>query len=87
MSRREFASATIGDRLFLAAVVLVSALVISAVVYAVVAENAWTARCHRAGGHNVQHDEGIILVPAGKVLVPERQYSDHCIVNGREVRV
>lgn len=62
-------------------------VVIGVVTCAFIAEDRWTARCQRAGGHNVQHYEGMILMPVGKVLVPEQQYSDHCIVDGREVRV
>lgn len=87
MSRREFGSTTIGDRLFGAAAVLVVAAVISAAVLSIVNENSWSARCHRAGGHNVQHFEGTILMPVGKALMPMPRYSDHCMVDGREVRV
>lgn len=71
------------DRLFLTALVLACAAVISGAIYATITENSWTARCHRAGGHNVPHFEGMMLV--GKALVA--RYSDHCIVDGREVRV
>jgi hypothetical protein len=74
---------SIGDRLLGVAVVLVSAALISVVTWAIAAENNWTARCHRAGGYNARHFEG--LMPVGKVLMP--RYSDHCIVDGREVRV
>lgn len=53
----------------------------------IIAENDWSARCQAAGGHNVRHFEGISLIPTGKTLIPVSRYSNHCMVEGREVQV
>lgn len=55
--------------------------------WAVVTQNRWETRCHRAGGHVEHRPDGMTIVIVGKVPVPTQRYTEHCWIDGREVSV
>lgn len=59
------------------------------ITWAVIADNRWQHRCSAAGGHDEQRFEGMIPMYGnkGQLIGMVPNYSDHCIVGGREVRV
>lgn len=66
---------------------LIVAVFAGGITWAVISQNRWDDRCHRAGGTVETRFEGFITVLIGSPPQPylQPQYSDHCWVDGREV--
>lgn len=60
---------------------------VSAITYGAIQDNNWLHRCHAAGGYDRQKFEGDMPIVVGKVIVMTPEYSNHCIDNGKEVKV